>query len=219
MRRALLVAERELRAERAQPDGLFAALGLTLVLVFLESLLFGPSVAREPAVAAGLTWIALAFAAMLATTRSFDRELEDDAIDAILALPGGRDALYAGKVLALTGLLGIVAFAGVLLTVVLLDLDVTLPLHLALVTALGTVAVPPLVTLYVALSLRLRARALVVPVLVLPVLLPQLAAATAGTAAAISGDATGALGWSGLLVATALVSGVTGLTIGPVAIE
>src|SRR5439155_748216 len=78
-----------------------ASLTFAGLLVLLESLAFGPGRAREPDVASAAFWIAVTFAAILVATRSFDRELEDDAIDGVLALPGGRDALYAGKVVAL----------------------------------------------------------------------------------------------------------------------
>lgn len=219
LRRAFLVARRDLAAERRQPDGLVAALTFTVTLIFVESLAVGPGEARRPMIAAALFWIAILFAAILGATRSFERELEDDAIDAIVALEGGRDALFAGKALALAGSLAIVALAGGLLSLVLLDLEVALPLHLALGLALGVVALPPVVVLDTLLALRLRARALLVPILALPVLVPQLIAATQGTAAALAGDAGASLGWSGLLVAFALVYGVLGLTIVPAAIE
>lgn len=220
LRRSWLVAERELLAERAQPDGLAAAVGLTAILIFVESLLVGPAmVAANPAIASALLWIAVALGAILAITRSFDRELEDDALEGVLALPGGADALYAGKVIAATLLLALVAIAGTALTVLLLDLKVALPGHLALVTLTGALAIPPLVTLYVAISLRLRARALLVPLLAIPALVPQLIAASAGTAAAAGGDAAGSLAWCALLLASGLVSAAAGLTIGPAAIE
>lgn len=216
---AALVAGRELRAERRQPDGLVAALTFTAVLVLLESLVIGPAEARQPGVAAALFWIAMTFAAILATTRSFDRELEDDALDALLALPGGRDALFAGKVAALIGGLAIVAGCGGALSLMLLSLPVALPGHLALVTLTGIVALPPVIVLDVLLALRLRARGLLVPILALPVLIPQLVAATQGSSAALTGDAIGSLAWSGLLIAFGLVYAVIGLTIVPATIE
>jgi heme exporter protein B len=219
IRRIVLVAVRDLRAERGQPDGLVAAVTFTAVLILVESLVIGPVTARQPATAGALFWIAIAFAAILATTRSFDRDLEDDALDAVLVLPGGRDALYAGKVLGLTVLIAIVGLIGGALSVLLLSLDVALPAYLALVTVVGIVALPPVIVLDVVLALRLRARAAVVPVLALPVLVPQLVAASNGAAAALTGDATGALGWSGLLVAFGLVYAVLGLSLGPAAIE
>ncbi|MEK7284866.1 MAG: heme ABC transporter permease CcmB, partial [Chloroflexota bacterium] len=75
------------------------------------------------------------------------------------------------------------------------------------------------VVLDVALALRLRARAALVPILALPVLVPQLLASTNAAAAALSGDAGTSLSWSGLLLALALVYAVLGLTIVPAAIE
>jgi heme exporter protein B len=217
--RVSLVALRELRAERRQPDGIVAALTFIAVLVLLESLVVGPQVARDADVASALFWLALAFATILATMRSFDRELEDDALEGLVALPGGRDALFGGKVLALVVVLALVATIGGLLSLVLLDLPLALPVHLAIVVALGVIALPPVVVVDVVLALRLRARAALVPILALPVLVPQLVAATRGASAALTGDAVGALSWAGLLFAFAVVYAVIGLTIVPAAIE
>ena len=217
--RAALVAGRELRAERRQPDGIVAAVTFIAALVLLESLVVGPAVARDAAIAPALFWLALAFAAILTTMRSFDRELEDDALEALVALPGGRDALFGGKVSALWLILGIVALVGGLLSLVLLDLPVSLPGHLLILVALGVIALPPVIVVDVVLTLRLRARAALVPILALPVLVPQLVAATRGATAAMSGDGVGALSWAGLLFAFAVVYGVLGLTIVPAAVE
>ena len=217
--RITLVAGRELRAERRQPDGVVAAVTFIAVLVLLESLVVGPQIAREADVAAALFWLALAFATILATMRSFDRELEDDALEGLVALPGGRDALFGGKVLALAIVLLVVAAVGGILSIVLLDLRIALPVHLLVVVLLGVIALPPIVVVDVVLALRLRARAALVPILALPVLVPQLVAGTRGTSAAMQGDAVGALSWAGLLFAFAVVYTVIGLTIVPAAIE
>ena len=60
--RIALVAGRELRAERRQPDGVVAAVTFIAVLVLLESLVVGPVIARDADVASALFWLALAFA-------------------------------------------------------------------------------------------------------------------------------------------------------------
>lgn len=219
MRRIRLVALRELAAERRHPDGVAAALAFTGMLVLLESLAFGPGRAREHDVASGVFWIAVLFAAVLTSTRSFDRDLEDDALDAITMLPGGRESLFAGKALALGALLALVALAAGIFSVFLLDLEPALPWHLVLVVALGVTALPPVVVLVSVLALRVRARVAVVPILSFPILVPQLVAASQGASAALSGDGGAALGWAGLLAAFALVYGVLGLTIVPAAIE
>ena len=95
----------------------------------------------------------------------------------------------------------------------------SLPGHLLILVALGVIALPPVIVVDVVLTLRLRARAALVPILALPVLVPQLVAATRGATAAMSGDGVGALSWAGLLFAFAVVYGVLGLTIVPAAVE
>ncbi|MBM4435350.1 MAG: hypothetical protein FJ028_09705 [Chloroflexi bacterium] len=217
MRRAALVAARELRADMRHPDGIATAMTLMGALVLVESVVVGPQTARD--VAPALYWISLFFAAVVLTTRSFERELADDAIDAVLALPGGRDALYAGKLLALAATLALVAIVGAILQIALVDLRLALPGHAALAVALGVVALPAVVILDVALTLRLRARAALVPILAVPALLPQLIAATNAVSLASVGDAAGSIAWSGLLLAVGLIYAVTGLTIGGTAIE
>lgn len=219
IRRALLVVRRELLAERRHPDGLAAALTFTGMLVLLESLAFGPLRARDAAVASGLYWIAVLFAAVLISGRAFDRELEDDAIEAVIALDGGRDALFVGKLIALALVIGIVALGGGAFAIVLLSLDVALPAQLALVALLGTLALPPVVTLVSFLALRVRARVALVPIISFPLLIPQVVAATEGTTAALTGDATAWAGWTALLAAFALVYGIIGATTAPAAIE
>lgn len=217
MRSALLVAGRELRADTRHPDGVATAMTLMGALVLVESIAVGPQTAR--AIAPALYWISLFFAAVVLTTRSFERELADDAIEAVLALPGGRDALYAGKLLALAGVLALVAIVGAVLQVALVDLRVALPGHAVVAIALGVIALPAVVILDVALTLRLRARAALVPILAVPVLLPQLLAATNAVSLAAIGDGPGSLAWSGLLLAVAMIYTVTGLTIAGTAIE
>jgi heme exporter protein B len=217
--RALLVAARDLAAERRHPDGFVAALTFTGLLVLMESLAFGPGQARQPGIASALFWIAILFAATLVATRSFDRELEDDAIDAILVLDGGREALYAGKVVAIAIVLAIVALAAGALSLALLDLEVALVGHLALVGVLGILALPPVIVLATLLALRVRARVALVPILSFPILIPQLVACTQGATAAMTGDASVTLGWAGILAAFALLYGALGLTIVPAAIE
>ena len=217
--RAMLVARRELSVERSQPDGVVAALTFTATVVLLESLAFGAGRAHASDIASGLYWIALLFAAVLVSTRSFDRELEDDAVDAIIALPGGRDAVFAGKAIALGAILALVGVVAGAFAIFLLDLAPALPVHALVVAALGVIALPPVVVLSSLLALRIRARAAIVPILTFPLLVPQLVAATQGTAAALDGRGAEALAWGGLLAAFALVYTVLGLTIVPAAIE
>jgi heme exporter protein B len=112
-----------------------------------------------------------------------------------------------------------VAVAAAALSLVLTGLEVALVGHLALIGVLGILALPPVIVLATLLALRVRARVALVPILSFPIVIPQLVACTQGAAAALTGDASVALGWAGILAAFALVYGVLGLTIVPAAIE
>src|SRR5919198_1022721 len=140
-------------------------------------------------------------------------------VTGMLALPGGRDAIFAGKALALFLLMLVVGIAAGAFSIFLLDLDIALPGHLAFVTLLGLVALAPVMIVNNVVALRVRARVALVPILSFPMLVPQLVAASQGSAAALAGDASVALSWGALLLAFAFVYAVLGLTIVPAAID
>ena len=127
--------------------------------------------------------------------------------------------MFAGKAFALGLLMVIVGVAGGALSIFLLDLEIALPGHLAFVVLLGLVALAPVIVVNNVVALRVRARVAVVPILSFPMLVPQLIAASQGSAAALAGDAAVALSWGALLAAFAFVYAVLGLTIVPAAIE
>src|SRR6186713_875801 len=55
--------------------------------------------------AAGLLWVAIAFAGTLALGRTFERERQSDTLRALLLAPAPRPAIYIGKLLGIIVLL------------------------------------------------------------------------------------------------------------------
>ncbi len=55
--------------------------------------------------AAGLLWIAIAFAGTLALGRTFERERQSETLRALLMAPAARPAVYVGKLLGIVALL------------------------------------------------------------------------------------------------------------------
>ena len=55
--------------------------------------------------AAGILWVAIAFAGTLALGRTFERERYNDTLRALLLAPAPRAALYVGKLLGMIALL------------------------------------------------------------------------------------------------------------------
>src|SRR5918998_3100077 len=55
--------------------------------------------------AAGILWIAIAFAGTLALGRTFERERQSETLRALLLAPADRPAIYVGKLLGIVALL------------------------------------------------------------------------------------------------------------------
>ncbi len=177
-----------------------AFLGALILLLFGFAL--GPDQAALESAAAGVIWLTLLFSGVLTFNRSYDRELEGGALEALLLYPGDRRSLFVGKVIANLAFLLLVE----ILIVPAATLLYGLPLFgvigpLSLVLVLGTIGFVTLGTFYAAMASRLRAREVLLPLLLFPMLIPLLVAGVEATGALLSGDAMGrAPSWIRLLV-------------------
>ena len=134
--------------------------------------------------ASGVLWVTLLLATVLAVNRLFAHELEQGGLDGLLLAPIDRTAVFLAKAsalylyLVLLELVAIPAYAILLLGPSPFDQLPALVAVLALAN-LGMAAVGALVA---ALAAEARARDLLVPLLLLPLLTPVLIAAARATA-------------------------------------
>ena len=134
--------------------------------------------------AAGILWIAIAFAGTLALGRTFERERQAETLRALLLAPASRPAVYVGKLL---GIVALMLGAEVLL-VPLVALLYEAPLlrnpgWLALILFTGTLGFSAVGTLFAAMLVRARSRDVLLPVLLYPITVPVIIAGVRGTAA------------------------------------
>ena len=134
--------------------------------------------------AAGILWIAIAFAGTLALGRTFERERQAETLRALLLAPAPRPAVYLGKLL---GILTLLAGAELVL-VPLITLLYQAPLlqypgWLALILLTGTLGFAAVGTLFAAMLVRARSRDVLLPVLLYPITVPVIIAGVRGTAA------------------------------------
>lgn len=198
----------ELRGRHATVSTLFFA----AVVLLLFGFALGPDAARLAAAAPGLLWLALVFAGILAVNRLHLLETDDDAFEQLALYPIPRRAIYAGKALAGFAamlLLGVVVLGAV---GVLFAVDIGFAwVPLLATVVLGAIGIAAVGTFYAGLTVRLRAREVMLPLLMLPVLAPLLLGAVKATAAALAGDPFGELGaWLQLLVAFDVIMVVAG---------
>ena len=168
----------ELRTKEAVP-----AMTLFTVTVFV---LFHFGLDRDSLdgeLASGVLWVTLLLAAVIGVTRLFAAEREQGGIDALLLAPVDRTALFLAKGAALflylvaLELVAVPAFGLFLLGPGLLDAFPEL-LVILLLADVGLAAVGALVS---ALAAETRARELIVPLLLLPLLVPLLIGAASAT--------------------------------------
>jgi len=214
-RDAWLVAAKDLRIEVRSRVVLNQVVPFAVVVLGLFAFALGPD--RTPMVqgAAGLFWVAVLFAAVLAIQRSFAVESSDEARDG-LRLSGldpagvflGKTAAVAAELVALEVLLS----AGVVL---LYGSHVHSWGTVVVAGVVGTAGLAAVGILYGALAAGLRVRETLLPFLLLPALAPVL---LAGTRAWQAGLGTGPGGdsadpWVSLLAVFAVVYLALGVVI------
>jgi heme exporter protein B len=133
--------------------------------------------------AAGVLWVTLLLAAVIGVSRLFAAEREQGGIDGLLLAPVDRTSLFLAKAAALFLFLVAVEIVAVPAFGLLLlgpGLGGALPELLAIL-ALGDVGIAAVGALVAALAAETRARELIVPLLLLPLLVPVLIACAQAT--------------------------------------
>lgn len=189
LRQSLAVAAKDLRSELRSKEALNASLAFALVILLLFSFAFDPTAETTREISGGLLWLVFAFAGTLILNRSFARELPNDCLDALVASPVPASALFLGK--ALANLVLLLAVELVSLPVFGIFYNVRwlphlLPLLGVLVLATWGLAV--IGTMFSALTVNLRLRELMLPVLVYPMIIPALMAAMQLTTVLLAGE-------------------------------
>jgi len=202
-RQAAVIALKDLRAELRTKEAVNASFAFALVILLLFSFAFDPTEETTREISGGLLWIVFAFAGTLVLNRSFARELPNDCLDALIAAPISGAALFLGK--AVANFLLVLAVEMVSLPVFGIFYNVRWTSQfweLMLVLALGTWALTVIGTIFSALTVNIRLREVMLPMLTYPILLPALMGAMQLTTGLIAGKPIGpeAEAWLRLLI-------------------
>ena len=203
MRQAMWVLQKDLLIEwrsRARTVAL-ACFALTILLIF--SFAIGPDTATLRQHASAYLWLAVLLSSTLLLARSFQVEFESGAMETILLAPTAPEAIFYGK--ALSNSFQLVGVALIAMPFVLGLCDATLvesAWRQLLVIVLGCAGLAAPGTLYAALTARLMAKQLLLPLLLFPLVVPCLLAPVKATSLILSGDPMDQINsWLLLLVA------------------
>lgn len=214
LRQSLTVAAKDLRAELRTKEAMNASLSFALVILLLFSFAFDPTSDQTSEISGGLLWLVFAFAGALILNRSFSRELPNDCLDALIASPVSGAALFLGKALANTVLLLAIELVSLPVFGIFYDVRWTGQFwSLMLVIVLATWGITVVGTMFSALTVNLRLRELMLPMLVYPMIVPALMAAMQLTTTLLAGSPMADdLIWLRLLVGFDIIFTVLALT-------
>lgn len=198
----------ELRGRQASGSTLFFAALVLLLFGFA----LGPDSRRLTEAAPGLLWLAIVFGGLLTVARLHQLEADDGALEQLALYPVDRRAVYLGK--ALAGTIAMLLLGAILLPVVAVLYAIPIGAAwqpLVATVTLGALGFAAVGTAYAGLTVRMRAREVMLPLLMLPIVAPLLLAAVKATSAALTGDPFGELGaWLQLLAAFDIVMLIAG---------
>jgi heme exporter protein B len=177
LRQALVITRKDLRAELRTKETLNAAVSFSISVLLLFSFALDPTSEQTAEIGGGILWMIYLFAGTLIFNRSFVRELPNDCLDVLVASPASSAAIFVGKCIGGFSMMLIVEVLSLPVFVLFFGGRIAdYPLQLALTLILATWAVTIMGTTFSALTVNLRLRELMLPVLVYPMLLPAMLA-------------------------------------------
>lgn len=211
MRAAVAILRKDLRIEWRTKESLSALIVLGVLLLLTLTIAYDPTPDLAPTLAPPVLWATFVFTGLLGIQRGFLIERENDCLAGLLGAPIDPAAIFVGKLAANLVLLGAMQAIVVPLVAVFLHVDLGPSLGgLLVVLLLGNLGFAALATLFAAVAVRTRAREVLLPVLLLPLLVPVLIGAVKATERVLAGGLAPAADALGVLVAFDVIFTVAG---------
>jgi heme exporter protein B len=195
-RAAFAIAKKDLRTELRTKESINAAASFAVVILVLFSFAFPLERDEFYAISGGLLWLVYSFAGALIVNRGFARELPNDCLDVLIASPAPGWAIFLGKAVAAFFLLLIVELICLPVFGLFYNIRWTGSFGpLALVIVLATWGITVVGTAFSAVTVNVRVRELMLPVLLYPMIIPLLLGAMGLTTALFSGESSSGDNW------------------------
>jgi len=192
---------KDIRLEWRSKDAINAMLFFSLLVVVIFSFAFDPTAEESRRIAGGLVWVAFLFAAIVALNQTWARELRNQVLDAYRVSPAPATPLFIAKAVGNFMFVAVLEALMTPLFVAFYKLRALGPAwQLLPIAVLGTWALVVNGTFFAAMSLRTRAREIMLPLLLFPLSIPALLGMVNATTAVLTGESSPTF-WIALLVA------------------
>ncbi len=201
-RKVFAIVGKDVATEIRTKEMVSAMFVFSVLILFIFNFTFDLRAENLQTVAPGVLWVGITFAGMLGLSRSFVLERDRGVLDGLLLAPVDRSAIYFGKMLGNVLFISLVEVIILPVFIILFNQPaVTLPL-LAGVVILGTIGFAGVGTLFSAMAVHTRAREVLLPIMLFPVIIPMILSAVRLTSAILDNTPfTEVSHWLALLVA------------------
>ena len=201
LRKVFAIVWKDVRAELRTKDILSSMLVFAALAVVIFQFAFDLRADNARLVLPGVVWIAITFSGVLGLNRSFILEQDRGSMEGLLLAPMDRSVIYFGKLIGNLLFIFVVELVLLPLASIFFNVWIVTP-SVLLVVFLGTIGFAAVGTLFAALSVNTRAREVMLPILLFPIMVPVLIAGVRAMGALLDGETLKDVAqWLRLLVA------------------
>jgi heme exporter protein B len=196
------IAWKDLTSEIRNRENISSMFFFAFIVIMIFSFSFSMEQQAIKDLMPGIIWVAFAFTGIIGLGKSFATELQNDCLENLQISPVPKGAIYLGKLISNLVFILIVEVVLFPMFVVFFNLDVLDKLHMILIIfVIGTLGFSAVGTLFSAMTVQVRAREVMLPILLLPFVVPVIIGAVEATRGALNGDPWAFFGhWIELLI-------------------
>ncbi|HET6465990.1 MAG TPA: heme exporter protein CcmB [Nitrospiria bacterium] len=183
------LAWKDLLSEMRSRENISSMFFFALIVILIFSFSFSMDQKTAQELMPGIMWVAFIFTGIIGLGKSFTAELQNDCLEYLQMNPIPRGAIYLGKLVSNLLFMLVVELILFPLFVIFFNLDIfeKIPL-IMLILITGTLGVSAVGTLFSAMTVQIRAREVMLPILLLPLIVPVIIGAVEATGGVLQGQ-------------------------------
>ncbi|MFL2664348.1 MAG: heme exporter protein CcmB [Dehalococcoidia bacterium] len=174
------IVKKDLLIEFRNKDVILSISGFATIIIFIFSFAFDVGSSFSSSTAGGILWSSISFASIIGINRSFVIENENNTLGGLLMAPISRDIIYLGKMIGNFIFITISEIVILPIFAILFNFSI-LSIEFIICCLLANIGLSVIGTLFASLSIKVRAKEVLLPMLFLPCIIPILFASIEAT--------------------------------------